>query len=139
METLDWNKEFEIMCDGSDYAMGAVFGQRTEKIFKAIYYASKTFNEAQENYSTIENEMLAMVFACEKFRPYILGSHVIIHTDHAVIKYLIAKKDAKPRLIIWVLLLQEFDLQIKDNKGSENVIADHLSRLEKSIEEEKGI
>ena len=105
MVTLDWNKEFEIMCDTSDYAMGAVLGQRTEKIFKAIYYANKTFNEAQENYSTIEREMLAMVFACEKFRPYILGSHVIIHTDHVAIRYLMAKKDAKPRLIRWVLLL----------------------------------
>ena len=77
MATLDGNKEFEIMCDASDYAMGAVLGQRTEKIFRAIYYASKTFNEAQENYSITENEMLAMVFACEKFIPYILGSHVI--------------------------------------------------------------
>ena len=66
MVTPDWNKEFEIMCEASDYVMGVVLGQRTKKIFKAIYYASKNFNEAQENYSTIENEMLAMVFACEK-------------------------------------------------------------------------
>ena len=65
MVTHDWNKEFEIMCDTSDYTMGAVLGQRTEKMFKAIYYASKTFNEAQENYSTTEKEMLTMVFACE--------------------------------------------------------------------------
>ena len=79
--------------------MGAVLGQRNENIFEAIYYSSKTFNEAQKNYSTKKKEMLAMVFACEKFRPYILGSHVIIHTDHAAIRYLIAKKDAKPRLI----------------------------------------
>ena len=89
----------------SDYGMGVVLGQRADKTFRAIYYASKTFNEAQENYSTTETEKLAMVFACEKFRQYILGSHVIVHTDHAAIKYLMAKKYAKPRLIRWVLLL----------------------------------
>ena len=72
------------MCDASDYAMGVVLGQRTENIFRAIYYASKTFNEDPENYSTTEKEMLAMVFACEMFRQYIL--HVVVHTDHAVIK-----------------------------------------------------
>ena len=83
--------------------------------------------------------MLALVFACEKFKPYILGSHVIIHTYHVVIKYLMAKKDAKPRLIRWVLLLQEFDLEIKAKKGSDNVIAGNLSRIEKLTEEEKGI
>ena len=95
-------------------------------------HASKTFNEEQENYSTIEKEMLAIVFACEKFNPYILGSHVIVHTDHATIKYVMENKDAKPRLIIWVLLLREFDLEIKDKKGSNNAIVDHLSRSEKA-------
>ena len=89
----------------NNYAIGAVLGPKIEKILRAIYYASITFNEAQENFSTIENEMLVMVLACEKFRPYILGSHVIIHIDHAVIKYLMAKKDDKPRMIKWVLLL----------------------------------
>ena len=138
METPDWNQEFEIMCVANGYAMGAVFGQRIEKIFRAIYFSSKTFNEAQENYSTIEKEMLEMVFACDKFRSYILGSHVIIHTDYAAINYLMAKKDVNPRLIRWVLLLQEFDLEIKDRKGSDNVIADHLSILEKLTTEERG-
>ena len=133
MAKPDWNREFEVMCDASDFAMGAVLGQKAKKVFKAIYYASKTFNEAQENYSTTEKEMLAIVFSCEKFRPYILGSHVIIHTDHAAIKYLMAKKEAKPRLIRRVLLLQEFDIEIKDKKGCDKVIADHLSRVEKPI------
>ena len=105
MATPNWSKEFDIMCDVSDYAMGVVLGQRTDKIFRPIYYASKTFNEVQENFSTIEKEMLVIVFACEKFRPYILGSHVIVHTDHVAIKYLMANKDEKPRLIKWVLLL----------------------------------
>ena len=139
MATPDWNKEFDIMFDASDYAMGVVLGQRTDKIFTAIYYASKTFNEAQKNYSTTEKEMLAMVFTCEKFKPYIRGSHVIIHTDHAAIKYLMAKKEAKPRLIKWMLLLQEFDLEIKDKKGCDNVIADHLSILERITEGEEEI
>ena len=132
MAAPDWDQEFEVMCDASDFAMGAVLGQRKEKIFRAIYYASRTFNEAQENYSTTEKEMLAIVFACEKFRPYILGSHVIVHTDHAAIKYLMSKKEAKPRLIRWVLLMQEFDMKIKDKKGCDNVIADHLSRVEQN-------
>ena len=136
MAAPEWDQGFEIMCDASDFAMGAVLGQRKEKIFRAIYYASRTFNEAQENYSTTEKEMLAIVFSCEKYRPYILGSHVIVHTDHATIKYLMSKKEAKPRLIRWVLLLQEFDLEIKDKRGCENVIADHLSRVERNKAEE---
>ena len=78
-----------------------------------------------------------MVFACEKFRPYILGSHVVMHTDHVAIKYLMAKKEVKPRLIRWVLLLEEFDLEIKDKKGSDNVIENHLSRLEMIVGKEK--
>ena len=139
MLTHDWKNDYEIVCDASDYAMGAVLGQRNEKIFKAIYYAGKTFNKAQENYSTIEKGILAMVFAYENFRPYILGSHVIIiHIDHATIRYLMEKKEAKPRLIRWALLLQEFDLKIKDKKGSDNLIAYHLSRLEMTTRNEKG-
>ena len=87
MAKPDWNREFEIMCYASDFAMGALLGKKDDKVFKEIYHASKTFNEAQENYFTTEKEMLAIVFACEKFRLYILGSHVIIQTNHAAIKY----------------------------------------------------
>ena len=77
-----------------------------------IQYASKTLDTAQRNYATTKKEFLAVVFACDKFRPYIVDSKVTIHTDHAAVKYLMEKKDAKPRLIRWVLLLQEFDLQL---------------------------
>ncbi|CAN6679116.1 unnamed protein product [Malus baccata var. baccata] len=110
----DWELPFEIMCDASDYAIGAVLGQRRDKLLHVIYYASRTLNDAQLNYGTTEKELLAVVFALDKFRSYLIGSKVIVYTDHSALKYLLSKKDAKPRLIRW---------------GSENVVADHLSRI----------
>ncbi|GJW18911.1 reverse transcriptase domain-containing protein [Tanacetum coccineum] len=126
----DWDLPFELMCDASDFAIGAVLGQRKNKHFQPIHYASKTMTEAQAHYTTTEKELLAVVYAFEKFRSYLILSKSIVYTDHSAIKYLLTKKDAKPRLMRWILLLQEFDVIIRDKKGAENLAADHLSRLE---------
>nr|GEZ31934.1 DNA-directed DNA polymerase [Tanacetum cinerariifolium] len=130
----NWDLPFKLMCDASDFAIGAVLGQRYEKHFRPIHYASKTLTEVESNYTTMEKEMLAVVYAFEKFRPYLIMNKCIVHTDHSALKYLFAKKDAKARLLRWVLLLQEFDFDVLDTKGAENLAADHLSRLEKPYE-----
>nr|GFB03860.1 reverse transcriptase domain-containing protein [Tanacetum cinerariifolium] len=131
---LNWDLPFELMCNASDFAIGAVLGQRHEKHFKPIHYASKTTNDEETNYTTTEKEMLAVVYAFEKFRSYLIMNKSIVHTDHVALKYLFAKKDAKARLLHWVLLLQEFDFQVLDTKGAENLAAGHLSRLENPYE-----
>ncbi|CAN6701216.1 unnamed protein product [Malus baccata var. baccata] len=120
-----WSLPFELMCDASDYAIGAVLGQRRNKQPHIIHYASRTLNDAQLNYSTTEKELLAVEFALDKFCSYLLGTKVIVYSDHAALKYLLTKKEAKPRLIRWMLLLQEFNIEIRDQKWSENVVADH--------------
>nr|GEZ68423.1 reverse transcriptase domain-containing protein [Tanacetum cinerariifolium] len=130
----NWDLPFEIMCDASDFAMGAVLGQRHEKHFWPIHYASKTLTEAESNYTTTEKEMLAVVYVFEKFRSYLIMNKCIVHTDYSALKYLFAKKDTKARLLHWVLLLQEFDFNVIDTKGAENLAADHLSRLENPYE-----
>jgi hypothetical protein len=93
------------MCDTNDYAVGAVLGQSKDKKQYAISYASKTLTGPQLNYSTMEKELLAVVFAIEKFRSYLVGTKLVVYTDHATLKYLLTKKDAKPHLIRWILLL----------------------------------
>ncbi|GJX51526.1 reverse transcriptase domain-containing protein [Tanacetum coccineum] len=117
----DWNEPFELMCDASDFALGAVLGQRHEKHFRPIHYASKTMNEAESRYTTTEKEMLAVVYAFEKFRSYLVMNKCTVYTDHSALKYLFAKKDSKARLLRWVLLLQEFDFDVVDTKVLENL------------------
>nr|GFD07295.1 reverse transcriptase domain-containing protein [Tanacetum cinerariifolium] len=114
---------FELMCDASDFAIGAVLAKRHEKHFKPIHYASKTMNDAESNYTTTEKEMLVVVYAFEKFRSYLIMNKSIVYTDHSALKYLFAKKDAKARLLRWVLFLQEFDFKVLDTKGAENLAA----------------
>nr|GEY52782.1 reverse transcriptase domain-containing protein [Tanacetum cinerariifolium] len=91
-------------------------------------------NQAEANYTTTEKEMLAVVYAFEKFRSYLIMNKSIVYTDHSALKYLFAKKDAKARLLRWILLLQEFDFKVIDTRGAENYAADHLSRLENPYE-----
>ncbi|RDX98218.1 Retrovirus-related Pol polyprotein, partial [Mucuna pruriens] len=100
------------MCDASNLALGVVLGQRAE-VGKPVHL----------NYTTIEKELLAIVFALDKFRSCI--------SEHAALRFLLKKPNAKPRLIWWMLLLQESNIEIKDKKGAENLVADHLSRIER--------
>jgi hypothetical protein len=95
----------------------------------AISFASKTLTGPQLNYATTKKELLVVIFAIEKFKSYLVGAKVIVYTDHASLKYLLTKKDAKPHLVRWILLLQKFDLENRDKKGVENLVAGHLSRL----------
>ena len=102
------------MCDASGVSLGVVLGQRRDKILHPIYYASKDLYKAEKNYSMTEQKLLEVVFAFKKNFLLFAWHEVIVHTDHSSLRYLIENKDVKPRLIIWVLLLQEFDFKVKD-------------------------
>ncbi|RDY10329.1 Retrovirus-related Pol polyprotein, partial [Mucuna pruriens] len=110
------------MCDASNSTLGAVLGQRVG------------VGQPVHNYTTTKKELLAIVFALDKFRSYLLGSKIIVCSDHATLRYLLKKPDAKPRLIRWMLLLQEFNIEIRDKKGVENSVADHLNRIKRESE-----
>ncbi|GKA66222.1 reverse transcriptase domain-containing protein [Tanacetum coccineum] len=118
----NWDQPFEIMCDASDYAIGAVLGQRIEKHFRPIHYASKTMTEAETNYTTTEKEMLAVVYAFEKFRSYLIMNKSIVYTDHSALKYLFNKKDRQSKICLdgQYFIHEIFDFTVIDTKGAEN-------------------
>nr|GEU78845.1 reverse transcriptase domain-containing protein [Tanacetum cinerariifolium] len=130
----NWDQPFELMCDASDFDVGAVLGQRIEKHFRPIHYTSKMMNQAEANYTTTKKEMLAVVYAFENFCSYLIMNKSVVYTDHSALKYLFAKKDVKARLLRWILLLQEFDFKVIDTRGAKNYAADHFSSLENPYE-----
>ena len=130
----NWKLPFQISTDASDTAIGAVLGQEEEKIPYAIYYISKDLAPAELNYTVTEKEFLAVIHAINKFRHYITGYPVILYTDHSAIRYLANKPVTNGRITRWLILLQEFDITIRDRPGKENPVADFLSRIPKSVE-----
>ena len=114
--TLDWGEPFEVMCNARGAVLGVVLGKRREKILSQLLY-KKSLNASKNNYTYMEQHLLAVVFAFEKFHFYLFGIVMIVHMDHSTLRYLMVKKDAKPRLIRCVLFLQEFDFVEKDRKG----------------------
>ena len=109
-----------------------------DKILHPIYYASKTINEAQNSYTVTKKELFEVVFSFEKFHSYSLSTRVIVRTNYSALRYLMSKKNEKRRGIPWVLLLQEFNFEVKDRKGMENQVVNHLSRLEDGSLQELG-
>ena len=126
MHPPDWKFPFETTCDVNDYTVGAVPGQCMDNQHYAKSYESKTLTGAQ---LCNNGEGTLGIGICLKFSSYLVGAKLIVYTDHATLKHLLIKKEAKSQLIYWILLLQEFDLEIKDNKGADNCVADHLSRI----------
>jgi glutathione S-transferase len=124
----DFTKPFVLTTDASGFAVGAILSQGTIGQDKPIAFASRTLNQAEQNYSTIEKELTAIVWACRYFRPYLLGKHFTIVTDHRPLTWMFSVKDPSSRLLRWRLLLEEYDYTIAYKAGKKNVNADALSR-----------
>jgi hypothetical protein len=125
----NWSLPFHICTNTSDTTLGEVLGQRENQMPYGIYFISKNLSPAEVNYMVTENELLVVVHAINKFRHYITGYQVFVHTDHSTIKFLMNKPVTNPRITIWLLLLQEFNINIIDRPGKDNLVADFLSRM----------
>lgn len=130
LEYPDFSKEFNLTTDASNVAIGAVLSQGIIGKDKPIAFASRTLNNAEQNYSTIEKELLAIVWATKYFRPYLFGRKFKIITDHKPLQWLMSLKEPNSRLVRWRLKLEEFDYEILYKKGKQNTNADALSRVE---------
>ena len=128
---VDWNLEFHIHTDASDIAVGAMLAQNpTDKTDQLIAYASQLLSKAEKNYTTIEKEALAMVYAVNKFRHYLLGNRFIFYVDHLALQYLVNKPQVSSKLARWLLLFLEFDFKVIYKPGKTHGVADTLSRNE---------
>ena len=127
----NWDLPFQISLDASDTAIGVVLRQEEDKKPHAIYYISKNLSPAELNYTITEKEFLVVIHVVNKFRHYITEYPIVLYTDHSAIKYLANKPITNGRVTIWLILLQEFDITIKDRPGKENHVADFLSRMSK--------
>ncbi|RDY09649.1 Retrovirus-related Pol polyprotein from transposon opus, partial [Mucuna pruriens] len=121
----DWELLFELMCDASNMTLSTILGQRVGKRSHVIAYASCTLDSTQTNYTTTKKEFLAIVFALDKFRSYLLSSKIIVFSHHAALQFLLKKPNVKPRLICWMFVLQEFDIKIINKSGVENLVVEH--------------
>jgi hypothetical protein len=124
----DFSKQFILTTDASSYALGAILSQGKLGHDKPIAYASRTLNQAEQNYATVEKELLAIIWACKHFRPYLIGRKFQIVTDHKGLTWIFNVKDPSSRLMRWKLLLEEYDYEIQYRAGKRNCNADSLSR-----------
>jgi len=129
----DFTKPFILTTDASNFAIGAVLSQGTMGSDRPIAFASRTLNEAEVNYSTVEREMLAIVWGIQHFRPYLFGHKFTIVTDHRPLTWLMGFKEPNFKLVRWKLQLLEYDYEVTYKKGSQNVVADALSRIELQV------
>ena len=128
---VDWNLEFHLHTDASNIAVGAMLAQNpTGKTDQPIAYASRLLSKAEKNYTTTEKEALAMVYAVNKFRHYLLGNRFIFYVDHLALQYLVNKPQVSGRLARWLLLFLEFDFKVIYKLGKTHGVHDAFSRNE---------